>query len=110
MLFLKFSTYICGEGTWKVGRTVREYYVKTRFWKSKQGIAPGGAARRYASHADGSSIQKSRRIYVRPWTGPQSAHLWRLAVAKLQAVSVPIAEAAAPWTDGRIALGQGAKK
>ena len=39
----------------------------------KQGIAPG-TARRYAS-ADGSSIQKSRRIYVRPRTGPQSAHL-----------------------------------
>ena len=35
--------------------------------------------------ADGSSIQKSRRIYVRPTrTGPQSAHLWWPAVAKLQ--------------------------
>jgi len=47
--------------------------------------------------------QKSRRIYVRPRTGPQSAHLWWPAVAKLQAASVPIAWAAAPWdrqTDG----------
>jgi len=26
-------------------------------------------------------IQKSRRIYVRPRTGPQSAHIWRPAVA-----------------------------
>ena len=54
--------------------------------------------------ADGSSIQKSRRIYVRPRTGPQSAHLWWLAVAKLQAASVPITYAAAPWdrqTDGQ---------
>ena len=42
--------------------------------------------------ADGSSIQKSRRIYVRPRTGPQSAaHLRWPAVAKLQAASVPIA-------------------
>ena len=35
----------------------------------------------------------SRRIYVRPRTGPQSAHLWWPAVAKLQAASVPIAKA-----------------
>jgi len=35
--------------------------------------------------------QKSRRINVRPQTGPQSAHLWWPAVAKLQADSVPIA-------------------
>jgi len=49
------------------------------------------------SPADGCSTvayrfaanQKSRRIYVRPRTGPQSAHLWWLAVAKLQAASVP---------------------
>ena len=34
---------------------------------------------------------KSRRIYVRPRTGPQSAHLCWPAVAKLQAASVPIA-------------------
>jgi len=32
-----------------------------------------------------------RRIYVRPLTGPQSAHLWWSAVAKLQAANVPIA-------------------
>jgi len=36
-------------------------------------------------------IQKSRRIYVRPRTGPQSAHLWWPAVAKVRAASVPIA-------------------
>jgi len=47
--------------------------------------------------------QKSPRIYVRTRTSPQSAHLWWPAVAKLQAASVPIAYAAAPWdrqTDG----------
>ena len=31
---------------------------------------------------------KNRRIYVRPRTGPQSAHLWWPSVAKLQAASV----------------------
>jgi len=46
---------------------------------------------------------KLRRIYVRPRTGPQSAQLWWPAVAKLQAASVPIAQAAAP-RDGRIAV------
>ena len=55
----------------------------------------------------------SRRIYVRQRTCPQSAHLWWPAVAKLQAVSVPIAygscapTAATTWdrqTDGRTAL------
>ena len=30
-------------------------------------------------------------LYVRPRTGPQSAHLWWPAVAKLQAASVPTA-------------------
>ena len=44
--------------------------------------------------ADGSLIRKSRRIYVRPRTGLQSAHLWWLAVAKLQAARVPIAYSA----------------
>ena len=44
-----------------------------------------------------SCIQKSRRIYIRSRTGLQSAHLWWPAVAKLQAASVPIAQAAAPW-------------
>jgi len=47
-------------------------------------------------HADGSSIQKSRRIYVRPRTGPQSAHFWWPVMTKLQAASVPIAYAATP--------------
>jgi len=51
----------------------------------------GGAARRYAPPADGSLIQKSRRIYIRPRTGLQSTHLWWPAVAELQAASVPIA-------------------
>jgi len=53
---------------------------KRRSKLGKRGIALG-AARRYAP-ADDSSIQKSRRIYVRPRTGPQSAHLWWPAVAK----------------------------
>ena len=47
--------------------------------------------------------QKSRRIYVRPRTGPQSARLWWPVAAKLQTASVPIASAPAPWdrqTDG----------
>jgi len=51
--------------------------------------------------------QKSRRIYVHPRTGPQSAHLWWPVVAKLQAASVPVAWAAAPWdrrTGYRIAV------
>jgi len=39
---------------------------------------------------DGSSNQKSRRIYVHPWTCPQSTYLRWPAVAKLQAASVPI--------------------
>jgi len=66
----------------------RAYYILN----TQQGIAPGGgeticpsppmAVRRW---------QKSRRIYVRPRTGPQSAHLWWTEVAKLQAASVPIA-------------------
>jgi len=57
--------------------------------RNQQGIAPA-AATRYAPD-DGISIQKSRRVYVRPRTGPQSTHLWWPAVAKLQAASVPIA-------------------
>jgi len=62
-------------------------------------------ARRYAPHRwqfDGG--KKSRRIYVRPRKGLQSAHLWWQVVAKVQAASVPIAQATAPWdrqTDGR---------
>jgi len=45
--------------------------------------------------------QKSRRIYVRPRTGPQSAHLWWPAVAKLQAASVPIPRQLRHGTDRR---------
>ena len=42
--------------------------------------------------ADGSStVEKPRRIYVRPRTGPESAQLWCPAVATLQAASEPIA-------------------
>ena len=67
-------------------------------------VSPPGAARRYAPPQMAvRRWQKSRRIYVRPRTCPQSAHLWWPAVADLQAASVPIAEAAAPWdrqTDG----------
>jgi len=51
-----------------------------------QGIGPG-AARRYAPRRWQFD---SRRIYVRPRTGPQSAHLWWPAVAKLQAACVPL--------------------
>jgi len=50
-----------------------------------------------------SQIQKSRRIYIRPWTGPQSAHLWWPAMTKLQAASVPVA-CAVGQTDGQIAV------
>ena len=56
-----------------------------------QDIAPG-AARRYAPPPmEVRRRQKSRRIYVRPRTGPQSAPLWWPAVVKLQAASVPLA-------------------
>jgi len=88
----------------------------TSIFLAKQGIAPG-AARRYAP-ADGSStvayrfpairpswIQKSRRIYVHPRTGPQSTHLWWPAVAKLQAASVPMAYAAASCSQRAYSLG-----
>jgi len=34
---------------------------------------------------------KIASIYVRPRTGPQSAHLWWPALTKLQAAGVPIA-------------------
>jgi len=40
----------------------------------RQGIAPG-ASKQYVP-ADGSSIQKPRRIYIRPQMGPQLTHLW----------------------------------
>jgi len=57
-------------------------------------------------HADGSSIQKIAADLRPSADGSASAHLWWPAVAKLQAVSVPTAQTAAPWdrqTDGRIA-------
>jgi len=52
-------------------------------------------------------IQKLWRIYDRLETVPQSTHLWWLAVAKLQAASVPIDYAGSctmGQTDGRIAV------
>jgi len=52
-------------------------------------------------------FQKLWRIYDRLQTVPQSTHLWWLAVAKLQAASVPIAYAGSctmGQTDGRIAV------
>jgi len=63
--------------------------------------------RRYAP-ADGSSTvayrfaanQKSRRIYVRPRTDPQSAHLWWQEVAKLQR-AYSLDSCAMGQTDGR---------
>ena len=61
---------------------------------SRDDMPPPTAVRRW---------QKLQRIYVRPRTGPQSAHLWWPAVAKLQAASVPIA---APWTDRRTERGR----
>ena len=84
--------YVCVE--------CRSALVDTRSWIKK--VSPRGR-RDDMPPFDGRSIQKSRRIYVRPRTGPQSAHLWWPAVAKVQTASVPIAWAAAPWdrqTDG----------
>ena len=70
-------------------------------------VSPRGARRYAPPAADGSSTLshrfavnqaistyttrtlKSRRIYVRLRTGPQSAHLWWPAVAKLQAARAP---------------------
>jgi len=52
-------------------------------------------------------IQKLWRIYDRLQTVPQSTHLWWLAVAKLQAASVPIAYAGSctmGQTDGWIVV------
>jgi len=71
----------------------------------KEGITLG-TARRYAP-ASGSSIQKSRWIYIRPWTGPQSAHLWWPAAARLQA-AYSLGSCTAGQTDGRITLFQNA--
>ena len=62
---------------------ITRYYDKTRY-------RPGGGEM-LCPPTDGSSIQKSQRIYVRPQMGPQSAYLWWPVVVKLQAGSEPIA-------------------
>jgi len=55
----------------------------------KRGIAPGGGETICPPPMAVRRWQKSRRIYVRPRTGPQSAHFWWPAVAKLQAKLPP---------------------
>jgi len=87
--------------TWKIKKTFKTWQ-KRSYPDVKHGIALG-AARRYAL-ADVSSIQKSRRIYVRPRTGPQSAHL-RCPVYSLGSCAVGQSDGR---TDGRIALFQNA--
>jgi len=74
----------------------------------KQAIAPV-AARRYARRHQWQFDRGKNR------GGSMTVHLWWPAVAKLQAASVPIAHAAAPWDrqtdgqrEGRIALFQNA--
>ena len=58
----------------------------------RHNVSPHGRRDDMPLAFDGSRRwQKSRRIYVRPRTSPQSAHLWRQAVAKLQAADVLIA-------------------
>jgi len=57
----------------------------------KQGIHRGGETICTSPPTAVRRWQKSLRIYVRPRTGPQSAHLWWPAVAKLQTASVLIA-------------------
>jgi len=59
---------------------MRPVYVRRTSYRPR-------AARQYAP---GQWQFDSRRIYVRPRTRPQSAHLWWPAVAKLQAASVSI--------------------
>jgi len=56
---------------------------------SKQGITPG---RRNDMPPPMALLrwQKSRRIYVRPRTCPQSAHFWWPAVTELQAASLKL--------------------
>ena len=67
--------------------------------QAKQSIA-SGTARRYAPRR---RWQKSRRIYRRLRTGPQSAHLWWPRLAELQAASVPrqLLQGTDRRTDGR---------
>ena len=65
-VFFQFSTLSRACGSCVVHR---EPAIETRYRT--------GAGRRYdITPADDSSIQKSRRIYVRPRTRPQSAHVW----------------------------------
>ena len=76
-----------------------EYFERYFFWFSftlnitlvKTGYHPGGGKTICPSPTAVRRWQKSRRIYVRPRTGPLSAQLWSLAMAKLQVDSVPIA-------------------
>jgi len=67
-------------GTENFPRESKENKISPR--GRREAMPPPMAVRRW---------QKLRRIYVRPRTVPQSAHLWWPAVAKLQAASVPIA-------------------
>jgi len=70
---------------------------------------PGEGERRYALRLwqfDGGTSLRRQSGHLRQSMdpknpGPQSAHLRRPAVAKLQAASVPVAYAAAPWDQGR---------
>jgi len=85
------------------GETI--YMYTPRRWQFNAGIS----FRRQSGHQYletkiclSSWIQKSRRIYVRLRTGPQFAHLWWPAVAKLQAYS--LGSCATGQTNGRIAL------
>ena len=74
----------------------------------QKGIAPWAARRYVPPPADGSSTVAYRfganqAVCFSPWSRRIYVHLWWPAVAKLQAASVPIAQAAAPrdrQTDG----------
>jgi len=79
------SAYYAGSAN-----NVQVPYVGIRF-PSKTKCRPVGCEKICPPSMAVRRWQKSRRIYVRPRTGPQSAHLWWQAVAKLQAASVPIA-------------------
>jgi len=77
-------------------------HATARHLQLKQVIA-SAATIRYAP-ADGISTLAKIAADLRPSAdGPQSAHLWWPAMAKLQAASVPTPLTAAPWdrqTDG----------
>ena len=77
-------------GRWRQRQNHRQVCTAGFLCSVSQRIAPR-RRRDDTTPADGSSIQKSRRIYLRPRTGPQSARLWWPAAAKLQAARVPIA-------------------